>query len=210
MIGSLRGRLVDRWTKGEVLVEVNGVGYRVTIAPGTVGKLGALDGEVFLHIHTHVREDALILYGFPTRDERACFEVLISAHGVGPALAMSVLSSHTPDSLRHAVATDDVDALTIVPGVGKKTAARLLIELKSKLIGADFGDYDAAIAAASEASGTRNEERKAPDPRNDVRAALNELGYGADEIRNTLRKLPPDGDSAALLKQALGILASGG
>jgi holliday junction DNA helicase RuvA len=210
MIGSLRGRLVDRWTKGEVLVEVNGVGYRVTIAPGTVGKLGALDGEVFLHIHTHVREDALILYGFPTRDERACFEVLISAHGVGPALAMSVLSSHTPDSLRHAVATDDVDALTIVPGVGKKTAARLLIELKSKLIGADFGDYDAAIAAASEASGTRNEERKAPDPRNDVRAALNELGYGSDEIRNTLRKLPPDGDSAVLLKQALGILASGG
>ncbi len=210
MIGSLRGRLVDRWTKGEILVEVNGVGYRVTIAPGTVGKLGALDGEVFLHVHTHVREDALILYGFPTRDERACFEVLISAHGVGPALAMSVLSSHSPDSLRHAVATDDVDALTIVPGVGKKTAARLLIELKSKLIGADFGDYDAAIAAASEASGTRNEERKAPDPRNDVRAALNELGYGADEIRNTLRKLPPDGDSAVLLKQALGILASGG
>jgi holliday junction DNA helicase RuvA len=210
MIGSLRGRLVDRWTKGEVLVEVNGVGYRVTIAPGTVGKLGALDEDVFLHIHTHVREDALILYGFPTRDERACFEVLISAHGVGPALAMSVLSSHTPDSLRHAVATDDVDALTIVPGVGKKTAARLLIELKSKLIGADFGDYDAAIAAASEASGTRNEERKAPDPRNDVRAALNELGYGSDEIRNTLRKLAPDGDSAVLLKQALGILAGGG
>ena len=209
MIGSLRGRLVDRWTKGEVLIDVGGVGYRVTVAPGTIGKLGALDEEVFLHVHTHVREDALILYGFPTRDERACFEVLISAHGVGPSLAMSVLSSHSPDTLRHAVATDDVDALTVVPGVGKKTAARLLIELKSKIVGADFGDYDVAIAAASEASGTKAAERLAPDARNDVRAALNELGYGADEVRSVIRKLPTDGDSAALLKQALGILSGG-
>lgn len=209
MIGSLRGRLVDRWTKGEVLIDVGGVGYRVAVAPGTVGKLGALDEEVFVHVHTHVREDALILYGFPTRDERACFEVLISAHGVGPSLAMSVLSSHSPDSLRHAVATDDVDALTVVPGVGKKTAARLLIELKSKIVGADFGDYDIAIAAASEASGTKAAERQAPDARNDVRSALTELGYGADEVRSVIRKLPIEGDSAALLKQALGILSGG-
>ena len=97
----------------------------------------------------------------------------------------------------------------MVPGVGKKTAARLLIELKSKIVGADFGDYDIAIAAASEASGTKAAERQAPDARNDVRSALTELGYGADEVRSVIRKLPSEGDSAALLKQALGILSGG-
>jgi holliday junction DNA helicase RuvA len=207
MIGSLRGRFIDRSPKGEVLIDVGGVGYRVTVAPSTVAKMGPLDDEVFVHVYTHVREDAIILFGFSGRDERLCFEVLISAHGVGPSLAMAILSSHSPETLRTAVATDDVDALTTVPGVGKKTAARLIIELKSKLAGTDFGDYDAALAAAGNGTAKMIAASESNDPRNDVRAALTELGYGTDEVRNTIRKLPPEGDSSTLLRQALAILA---
>lgn len=209
MIGSLRGRLIERSTKGDVLVEVGGVGYRVTVAPSTFAKLGGLDAETFVYTYTHVREDAIILFGFATREERICFEVLLSAHGVGPALALAILSSHSPDSLRIAVATDDVDDLTTVPGVGKKTAARLIIELKSKLAGADFGDYDAALAAAGDATEKMTAATETSDARNDVRAALVELGYATEEIRNTLRKLPSEGDSGALLRLALSILAGG-
>ncbi len=149
------------------------------------------------------------MFGFATREERICFEVLLSAHGVGPALALAILSSHSPDSLRIAVATDDVDDLTTVPGVGKKTAARLIIELKSKLAGADFGDYDAALAAAGDATEKMTAATETSDARNDVRAALVELGYATEEIRNTLRKLPSEGDSGALLRLALSILAGG-
>ncbi len=209
MIGSLRGRIIDRSPKGELLIEVGGVGYRVTVAPSTFAKVGGLDAEVFVFTYTHVREDAIILFGFASREERICFEVLISAHGVGPALALAILSSHSPETLRAAVATDDVDALTTVPGVGKKTAARLIIELKSKLAGADFGDYDAALAAASGTTPAIAAATGSTDARNDVRAALVELGYGTEEIRNTLRKLASDGDSGALLRQALSILAGG-
>ena len=205
MIGSLRGTLIDRSVKGEALIEVGGVGYLVTVSPSTLSRLGAIDSQVFVHVHTHVREDALVLYGFIGRDERACFDVLLSAHGVGPALALAILSALTPDSLRMAVATDDVDGLTLVPGVGKKTAARLLIELKSKLDVLGGGDYAAAIAAAG--GGVVSSEPA--DSRTDVRAALTELGYGAEEIRQVLRTLPSEGDASALLKRALATLASG-
>ena len=205
MIGSLRGTLIDRSVKGEALIEVGGVGYLVTVSPSTLSRLGAIDSQVFVHVHTHVREDAFVLYGFIGRDERACFDVLLSAHGVGPALALAILSALTPDSLRMAVATDDVDGLTLVPGVGKKTAARLLIELKSKLDVLGGGDYAAAIAAAG--GGVVSSEPA--DSRTDVRAALTELGYGAEEIRQVLRTLPSEGDASALLKRALATLASG-
>ncbi|MBA3655459.1 MAG: Holliday junction branch migration protein RuvA, partial [Actinobacteria bacterium] len=122
MIGSLRGVVLDRFASGELLVEVGGVGYRVTVAAGTHAVIDGVGAPVFLHVHTHVREDAIVLYGFTTADERACFEALLGAHGVGPALAINILSSLSPVSLRRAVSTDDVDALTVVPGVGRKTA----------------------------------------------------------------------------------------
>jgi holliday junction DNA helicase RuvA len=202
MIGSLRGLFLDR-TGNEMLVEVAGVGYRVLVSPSTVSRIGAPGSEVFVHVYTHVREDALILYGFASKEDRRTFEILLSAHGVGPALAMAILSALSPDALRMAVSSDDVDSLTMVPGVGKKTAARLLIELKSKL-SIDDADYGAAIAAAGE--GTLD---SAHDARADVRAALAELGYGSDEIKNTVRKLPAEGTASALLKQALGLLAGG-
>jgi holliday junction DNA helicase RuvA len=208
MIGSLRGRLLQRSRTGEILVEVSGVGYRASVAPSTIAKLGAIDSEVFIFIYTHVREDAIVLFGFLAAEERACFEILLSAHGVGPSLAMAILSAHSPESLRVAVASDDVDLLTTVSGVGKKTAARLIIELKSKLAGADFGDYEAALAAVGDGTAKMVAERESSDARNDVRAALIELGYGTEEVRATIRKLPASGESPALLRQALALLGS--
>jgi holliday junction DNA helicase RuvA len=202
MIGSLRGTFADRFG-GEVLVEVNGVGYRVNVAPATLARMGSVGSDTYMQVYTHVREDALVLFGFLTREERRTFEVLISAHGVGPSLAMAILSALTPDALRVAVSGDDVDALTMVPGVGKKTAARLLIELKSKL-SIDDADYGAAISSLSDPSAVAE-----ADARSDVRAALGELGYGTEEIKAVVRKLPTTGTASELLKQALAILSGG-
>ena len=198
MIGSLRGTLLDR-TGTEVLVEVGGVGYRVTVTPHTWVSVGDLGQEVFLHVHHHVREDAQTLYGFTSRDERRCFEALLAAHGVGPSLALAILAVHSPLALRQALAEDDLAALCLVPGVGKKTAARLMIELKATL---DVGVLDAVPAGPATAPGTA-----VPAPRADVREALAGLGYGPDEVRDVLRELPADGDAAALLRDALRRLA---
>lgn len=200
MIGSLRGILLDRSADGQVLVEVHGVGYRALVPAASVATLGELGSAVFLHVHTHVREDAIILYGFSEREERRAFEVLISTHGVGPALALSVLSAMSPAALRRAVVTDDADAFTAVPGVGKKTAARLLLELKAKL-GAD--DDDLALSLVGSASG-----RSAATPRAEVRAALSGLGYGANEVRDAVAALPEDGAVEDLLRLALRQLAA--
>jgi Holliday junction DNA helicase RuvA len=186
--------LLDR-SPTEVLVDVGGVGYRVLVSPSTVVSLGPVGGAVVVHTHLHVREDALTLYGFPTSDERACFEALIGAHGVGPALAMAILSVHQPASLRQVLADDDVDGLCLVPGVGKKTAARLLLELKARL---DLPDVDLTTVLGAEGGGARAE----------VREALAALGYGPEEIRDAVRDLPADGDAPRLLKEALGRLAS--
>jgi holliday junction DNA helicase RuvA len=202
VIGSLRGTLLERTTTGEVLVEVGGVGYRALVPPAALTVLGDPGAEVFLHTHLHVREDALTLYGFPSRDERSCFEALIGAHGVGPALALAILSVHRPDALRWAVADDDVDALCLVPGVGRKTAARLLIELKTRL-DLPVGDLATMVGAASEPT-----EGAAAPARAEVRAALATLGYGPDEIREAVRDLPPEGDVGLLLKAALTALAT--
>ena len=174
---------------------MGGVGYRAVVPAGTERTLGAPGSPVFLHTHLHVREDALILYGFATRDERVCFEALIGAHGVGPALALAILSVHRPDALRVALAEGDVDALCLVPGVGRKTATRLLIELKARL---DLPDGDLDLVALGVV------ERDGPSAaRNDVREALVALGYGPDEIREAVRDLAPDGDAGLLLREAL-------
>lgn len=200
MIGSLRGTLLDRTASGEVLVEVGGVGYRVTCAATTVGSVGDLGAPVFLHVHTHVREDAIVLFGFATRDERACFEALLGAHGVGPSLALAILSAHSPGSLRRALATDDVDALTMVPGVGKKTAARLLIELKSRL---DLDDDGPDLVAVGSAHGNGTGSVRA-----EVRAALAGLGYGPDEVRDATRHLTDEGTVEEQLRAALKQMAA--
>jgi Holliday junction DNA helicase RuvA len=197
VIGSLRGTVLDRvpGSPPEVLLEVGGVGYRVSVTPAVLA-VAELGGPLFLHVHTHVREDALVLYGFGARDERACFEALLGAHGVGPALALAILSALSPAALQRALLGDDVDALTAVSGVGKKTAARLLVELKARL---DL-DLDGDLLPVG---GTGSAP---PSARSEVRAALAGLGYGPDEIREAVRELPDDGAVEDLLKAALAVL----
>ncbi|HET6809531.1 MAG TPA: Holliday junction branch migration protein RuvA [Acidimicrobiales bacterium] len=194
MIGSLRGVVLDRLPKGELLVEVGGVGYRVTVPAGTLGALGTRGGPVFLHVHTHVREDAIVLFGFATREERDCFEALIGAHGVGPAVALAILSTHSPSELARAVATDDVDALVMVPGIGRKTAVRLLVELKARFEVGDLaaGPGPVVLPGAS-----------APSIRAEVQAALAGLGYGPDEVREAMRDLDEAEGVESMLRSAL-------
>jgi Holliday junction DNA helicase RuvA len=195
VIGSLRGVVIDRGEQGEVLVEVGGVGYRVTVPTSTLVAL-ELGAPAFLHVHTHVREDAIVLYGFASSEQRRCFEALVGAHGVGPALALAILSAHTPTSLQRAVMADDIDALVLVPGVGRKTAARLLIELKARL---DLPDLDAEHTMASlGGAGVRAE----------VRAALAGLGYGPEEVRQVLQSVPAEGATEEVLRAALRELAA--
>jgi Holliday junction DNA helicase RuvA len=200
MIGSLRGRLLHRGA-GEVLVEVAGVGYVVVVSPTTAIALGDVGDEVFVWAHHHVREDAETLYGFGTRDERVTFEALLGAHGVGPSLALGILSVHAPAALARILADDDVAALCLVPGVGKKTAARLLVELKSRLDIPDSGPVPVIAGGGGAAlSGPRSAAT-------DVREALVGLGYSADEIRSATSELADDGDASTMLRAALQRLA---
>jgi holliday junction DNA helicase RuvA len=194
MIGSLRGQVLERDLAGWVLVEVSGVGYVVHVSPRALAELEP-SSPVFLYVHHHIREDAQQLYGFLTRDERATFQTLISTHGVGPSLAMAIIATHPPGALVDIVANGDVASLTLVPGVGKKTAERLLIELKSRLqvpvldaVGGAGGGASSAVA--------------------DVREALSNLGYADAEIRDALRELPPGDDASMLLRDALKLLGA--
>lgn len=197
MIGSLRGALLDRG--GDLLlVEVGGIGYQVQVSPTTALAVGDVGDEVFVWVHHHIREDHQSLYGFATLDARRCFSALLGAHGVGPALALAILSVHGPQDLARVLAEDDVGALCLVPGVGKKTATRLLVELKSRL------DIPLDIGPAETVSGTRGGPTSA---RADVREALTGLGYGVDEIREVLADLPDGDDAGVLLKSALSRLA---
>ena len=193
MIGSLRGTLLERGRTGEVLVEVAGIGYRVLVPTRTLGSLH-LGDAIFLYVHHHVREDAMALYGFLTRDERDTFEALIGATGVGPKLALAIISVHSPGSLRRALLDDDLDALTLVPGVGKRTAQRLLVELQARLEVPELEAIDSSAGAP-------------PSPRAEVRAALNGLGYGPEEVREVLTRIPEDGPVEDLLRDALRQLA---
>lgn len=195
MIGSLRGELLDR-TGTELLIEVGGLGYRVQVTPDTASALGEPGGTVFVHVHHHRREDAETLYGFSTVEERRVFETLIGTHGVGPSLALAVLSVHDPAALRRVVASEDVAALCLVPGIGRKTAARLLVELANRL------DVDITTPVGS--SGARSE----PSVRDDVRDALSGLGYGPEEVARIVADLPDEGDSSELLREALRRLAA--
>ncbi|MGH9230649.1 MAG: Holliday junction branch migration protein RuvA [Acidimicrobiales bacterium] len=211
MIGSLRGRLLDRGTAdgaaAEVLVEVGGMGYRVTVAPTTAVALGDVGDEVFVWVHHHVREEAHTLYGFGGRDERITFGALLGAHGVGPSLALAILSVHDPLALARILAEDDVGALCLVPGVGKKTAARLLVELKSRLHVPET-DPRVAVGLRHEPNANGAGAPHQPSVRSDVREALAGLGYSAEEIHGATAELSDDGDAPQLLRQALQRLAS--
>ena len=188
MIGSLRGSVLERTTDSTVLLEVNGVGYLVTVSHRTLAELEP-SSTTFLYVHHHIREDTQTLYGFASREERGTFQVLIGAHGIGPALAMAILATHPPLALVDIVASNDTAALSLVPGVGKKTAERLIVELRDRL----------SIPVLENAGGVAAQSSAVAD----VREALTGLGYGSDEVRDVLRDLASDTDSATLLREAL-------
>jgi Holliday junction DNA helicase RuvA len=150
--------------------------------------------QAFLYVHHHIREADQQLYGFLTREERSTFQTLIGVHNVGPAMGMAIIATHPPNALVDIVANQDVAALTLVSGVGKKTAERLLVELKEKL---SVPVLDGV--AGSESAGSTVA---------DVREALLGLGYGDTEIRDTMRELPSSDDAAALLRDALKALGA--
>ncbi len=197
MIGWLSGTLIARTADGELLVDVHGVGYRVSVPTPLLAAAGEQGSAVTLHVHTHVREDAIVLYGFATTEERRCFEALLSAHGVGPSLALAVLCALRPADLVRAVLEEDLDTLSTVPGVGRKTAARLVLDLRTRL---ELPEYSGSAVPGGAPTG-------ATEPRGEVRAALVELGYGPDEIRRALHDIPDEGAVEEMLRQALRELA---
>ncbi|HTH06048.1 MAG TPA: Holliday junction branch migration protein RuvA [Ilumatobacteraceae bacterium] len=194
MIGSLRGTVLERNDDGTALLEVGGVGYVVSVTPRTLAELEP-GSPAFLHVHHHIREDAQTLYGFLHRDERTTFAVLIATHGIGPALALAILGTHGPNALVDIVASNDLGALTLVPGVGKKTAERLLVELRNRLSLPVLDTVPSGPGGGSTVVG-------------DVREALTGLGYGPDEIRDALREVPQSGDASVLLRDALKLLGA--
>jgi Holliday junction DNA helicase RuvA len=199
VIAHLRGTVAARGSspaKGDqahVVVDVGGVGYLVRVPSTTAGRLPATGRDVELHTSLQVREDALTLYGFPSPDARDLFEVLLTASGVGPKLALAALSTLAPDALRRAVAEGDVDALTVVPGIGRKSAERLVLELEDRL-GVPGGEPAVAPGAS-----------RPPSALGEVRLALLELGYTPAEAQRAVEPLDHDGDGdvGELLRAAL-------
>lgn len=202
MIALLRGRLVSRRSTGdaiELVVETGGVGYRVTVPAGLAGRIVPDGDEVEVHTSMQVREDAMDLYGFPSVDTRDLFELLITVSGVGPKLGQAILGTLAPESLRRAVGDGDVDALTVVPGIGKKSAQRLVLELKDKLATVTTG-VDLSVVGGDTSSSNLGE----------VRLALLELGYSNAEAQRAVERLADDGDVSEMLRTALRSLSMAG
>jgi Holliday junction DNA helicase RuvA len=190
MIGRLSGTLAAK-TPPQVLVDVRGVGYDVDVPMSTFYNLPAVGQPVILLTHFVVREDAQLLYGFLTEAERATFRELVKISGVGPRTGLAILSGLSAAELSQAVSAQDAGRLVKVPGIGKKTAERLLLELKGKL-GADL-----ALAAGPAAS----------EAQNDIVQALLALGYNERDAKAALKPLPPDVGVAEGIKLALKALS---
>jgi holliday junction DNA helicase RuvA len=193
MIGSLRGKLIEK-RPNLVLLEVGGVGYQVVIPLSTYTSLGALHSEATLLIHTHVREDQLALFGFLTAREKQCFELLISASGVGPSLALKILSGMGLDELIPAIRKGDLAQLVRIPGVGRKTAERIVLELRDKL---------AAVDVPETGKPTTRSQLEA-----DVASALVNLGYDERAVESAMAKSrgTVGNDFESLLKASLQVL----
>lgn len=197
MIAVLRGRVLEKQAN-RVIVDVSGVGYDVAVPLSTFYHLGEPGAELTLRIHTHVREDQLALYGFLTPLELAMFERLIAVSGIGPKLALAVLSGIEPEDLVRAIQTGDVGRLTAIPGVGKKTAERIGVELRDRL------------PKALEAAGGAPPPSAGDVLRDDVASALVNLGYHRQAVDKVLdRMLAAEGlpDFERALRAALKELA---
>src|SRR5580700_4513298 len=193
MIGSLRGKLIEK-RPNLVLLDVSGVGYQVLIPLSTFTSLGALHAEATLLVHTHVREDQLALYGFLTSREKQCFELLISASGVGPSLALKILSGMGLDELVPAIRKGDLAQLVRIPGVGRKTAERIVLELRDKLAAVDVPEVGKPA--------TRSQLES------DVASALVNLGYYERAVESAMAKSrgTVGNDFESLLRASLQVL----
>ena len=191
MIGSLRGKLIEK-SPNQVLLDVGGVGYQVQIPLSTFASLGALHGEATLLVHTHVREDQLALYGFFTSREKRCFELLISASGVGPSLALKILSGMSLEELVPAIRKGDLAQLVRIPGVGRKTAERIVVELRDKLAAVD-------VAEAGRPA-TRSQLEA------DVASALVNLGYDPRAAETAVAEAKRESGSGNFEKMLRGAL----
>lgn len=213
MIAFLRGRLADKDTES-VLLEVGGVGYRVFLSRPALSAMPPTGGTVLIHTYLHVREDAWQLYGFRGLEEKELFEQMITVNGVGPKVALTAMSAYDVTTLKRAIASEDVELITTIPGIGKKTAQRLVLELKEKL------GVPELAALGSPGSRVRS------DALAEVKRALSGLGYTAAEINRALEtvstELPASAsdsgdageevekvDVGHLLKSALKNLAKG-
>lgn len=186
MISLVEGKVVEK-DSGKVVLSAGGVGYEALVPASTFSKLPAVGKPARLHTRLQFKDDALVLYGFSTSDERALFDMLVKVTGVGPRYALSVLSALDPDAFRKAVVAGDVDAITVVPGIGKKVAGRIILDLKDKM------GLEAQLPAG---------------PLSEVREALLSLGLTPQEAREALSSVVADnGDGRRpveeLLKEAL-------
>lgn len=184
MIGMLRGELVHIGVEG-VVIHVAGVGYEVAMSGRNISDLGSTGVEVTVYTHMHVREDTMSLYGFPSMADRQLFRILLGASGVGPKVALAVLGAMPSDEVRNAVANDDVEALTIVPGIGKRTAQKMILELRPKLAA-----MDSEVVGSGTASGQ-------------VRMALEGLGFTGSEISEALQTVDRAAPVPEQIRQAL-------
>lgn len=185
MIGSIRGKVTLK-TEKYILVETGGIGYKVSVSTDTISKTNKIDGEIFLFIHTHVREDAFDLYGFLTHEELEFFEMLIGVSGIGPRGALAILGISSIETLSKAISTGDTSYLTKISGIGRKTAEKIVIELRDKV-----GKESAGASLQGEL---------------DALEALKALGYSQNEAREALKKVSPDLDINKKIKEALKIL----
>jgi Holliday junction DNA helicase RuvA len=195
MIAHLRGKLLVKHPN-QAIVEAGGVGYDVTITVPTFSELASLGSEVALHIHTHVREDAFALYGFLRAEEKVLFEKLITVSGIGPKLAITILSGMPAEDMTRAIRGNDVARLTRIPGIGKKTAERMVLELRDKLPAAT----SESLAAVPSLSAVEE----------DVLSALMNLGYQRSTAEKALANVPKSADPGsfeAMFRQALASLS---
>jgi Holliday junction DNA helicase RuvA len=192
MIAHLRGKLIARHPN-QVIVDAMGVGYDVTISVPTFSELPPAGGEVALHIHTHVREDQIALYGFLRPEEKHLFEKLISVSGIGPKLAITILSGMPTNEMTAAIRGNDVARLTKIPGIGRKTAERMVLELRDKLppMGTDQVHVVPSLSAVQE----------------DVLSALMNLGYQRPSAEKALSTLEKNGSFDAMFRAALAVMS---
>ena len=182
MIGRLRGVLVSN--RETVVLDVNGIGYEIQVTPRDLTSLPGIGEEIVLHTHTHVREDDISLYGFGAESDRELFRVLLTASGVGPKVAMAMLGALTAEEIMRAIVSEDADALTVTPGVGKRGAQKIVLELAPKLAGREVEITGGGDLVS-------------------VRQALEGLGYSTAEINAVVSDINPDDPVETQIKNAL-------